>query len=168
MNYIDIFLIITLFLFFAIGWKLRGIYLIIVPIAFFTGIITANIGYTEFSRALTFMESEEKRLLLSYTLLFLLGSCIIVFAAITAARFFDFFKLTFIDRALGAFIFMSAAAIPLYLFMNMLNKLTLTDVINYHTALVESFLFGKLESYALFLVKLPLVEHLSVMRSILN
>ena len=169
MNYIDIIIVITVFLAFAMGWRFRGIYLIVIPIAFFTGIITANVGYPLMSFFLkSSIINETKRILISYTLVFLIFSSSVVFAGIFAAKFFDFFKITFIDRALGSLIFISIVLIPFYFLLSFLDNAVGFAALNFHESLKNSLFFPSVEKYVFFIIKLPALEHLSVFKTILK
>jgi len=167
-NYIDVFLICVTGLLFMFGWRIRGIYAIVIPASFIAGIFFANFFYLPFSSLLEgAVAAEKKRHLLSYTLVFLIFASLIIMAGIFAAKFFDFFKLAFLDRALGAALLICALMIPLYFSMAGLSK-TGFNKFDYRSKLKQSVLFPLLENYTGFIVRLPAVKHLEVIEKILK
>ncbi len=167
MTYIDIFLIIIFLFSFILGWNLRGIYVITIPIAFFSGILIANIGYHSLADMLTkHITNETKCFLISYTILFIITSSIVISIAYTFARFFDVFKLTIFDRILGAVIFICFISIPVYFTLIGLIKINF-NWFNYNNALNNSLLFPYLEKLTFFIIRLPVLKHFFAIKKIL-
>lgn len=168
MTYIDIILIIIFLMAFTIGWRLRGIYTITIPIAFFIGLFFANAGYTTMSEILSkTIINETKRMLISYTILFLIASSIVIIIAYTFAKFFDFFKLTIFDRILGAIIFICFISIPIYFIIFTMVKLNF-NYFNFINAVKNSFIFPHLEKLTLFIIHLPVLKHFSIIKTIIK
>ncbi len=167
MTYIDIILIIIFLFAFILGWNLRGIYVITIPIAFFLGILVANIGYLSLAELLVnYISNETKRFLMSYTILFLIASSLVIAIAYTFARFFDVFKLTVFDRILGAIIFICFISIPTYFVLISLLKVNF-NWFNYINALNNSLLFPHLEKLTFFIIRLPVLKHFFFIKKIL-
>ena len=168
MNYIDIFIIISLMFFLMVGWNIRGIYMILIPLAFFLGIFLANVTYFSLASALEgLIPNEAKRYLISYSLIFLTVITVIVFAGITTAKFFDFFKLAFIDRFLGAVLMCLLLSIPLYFLLYFIHK-TGFNGFDFQVHLKGSFLYSRLEIYAAAVFKMPFIKQLSAFERILK
>jgi uncharacterized membrane protein required for colicin V production len=169
MNQIDIAIIILMLAFFAIGWKLRGVYVIIIPVAFFAAVLFANITFGVFAKVLAKgIPNEAKRHLIAYSLAFLIAATAVVFAGMFLARSFDFFKLTFVDRALGAVILITVMLIPVYMLLTFMDKQLHFNLFDFHNALKKSLLYPKIGKYAVFIMKLPLLKHFGVLESILK
>jgi len=169
MNYIDIILIIILFFSFAIGWKFRGIYLIVIPVAFFTGIVFANVGYPVLAALLKdVIPNETKRMLISYTLVFLSFAGLVVVAGMLVTKFFDFFQLTIIDRVLGAIIFISVIIIPVYFLFTFLDRTAGSALPGFHESIKNSLFFPAIQKYVFFIIKLPALKHLAIIETILK
>ena len=169
MNYIDILLVIIVFFSFAIGWRMRGVYLIFIPIAFFTGIIFANVGYPVTAFFLKgLIANETKRMLIAYTTTFLVFGAAVVLTGIFTAKFFDFFKLTFVDRLLGAVIFISIIIIPVFFLFSFLDKTIGFNAFSFHDSLQRSLFFPAIRDYTFFIVKLPALKHLTIIETILK
>lgn len=160
MNYIDIFIIISLMFFLMLGWNIRGIYMILIPLSFFSGILLANLTYASLASVLqNIIPDDAKRQLISYSVIFLAVIVVIVFAGITTAKFFDFFKLVFIDRFLGAVFMCLLLAIPLYFMLFFIGK-TEFNAFGFQGYLKTSFLYSKLELYASSVFKMPFIKQL--------
>jgi len=168
MTYIDIILIIIFLMAFIIGWRLRGIYTITIPIAFFIGLFAANMGYITMSEILNkIITNEAKRMLISYTILFLIASSIVIIIAYTFAKFFDFFKLTIFDRILGAIIFICFTSIPVYFIIFTLVKLNF-NYFNFINAVKNSVIFPHIEKLTIFIIHLPILKHFSIVKTIIK
>lgn len=168
LNYIDILIIISLLFFLMVGWNIRGIYMILIPLAFFLGIFVANLTYFSLASVLeNTIPNEAKRYLISYSIIFLTVITIIVFSGITTAKFFDFFKLAFVDRFLGAILMCFLLAIPLYFLLMFIGK-TGFNGFDFQGMLKDSFLFAKLKIYATAVFKLPMIKQLSALERILK
>jgi len=161
-NYIDIILFFVVIVFFLLGWRLRGIYLIIIPIAFFVGIFIANISYIAASKIMSgIIKTQPNRNLIAYTMMFVIAAIVVIFAGMTLARFFDVFKLDFIDRLLGAVIFTFIMVIPTYFLMIFISKLHASAHIK--SAIETSIIMGMLKSYINFIVKFTLFKKITKM-----
>jgi uncharacterized membrane protein required for colicin V production len=168
MNHIDIAIIVLILASFAIGWKLRGVYVIIIPIAFFVAVLFANLTFGLFAKILEKgVPNEAKRHLIGYSIAFLLAAAAVVFAGMFLARGFDFFKLTFIDRALGAIILITVLLIPIYLLFSFMDNLHF-NFFDFHNALKKSMLYPKIGKYVIFIMKLPVLKHFKILESILK
>jgi uncharacterized membrane protein required for colicin V production len=160
MNYIDIILIIAAMFGFFLGWKMRGVLVVIIPVAFIAGIITANVFYHPLSALFTSaIREESKRILLSYTLIFAVTCGIIISLGFALSRVFDFFNMAFIDRIFGAAILITLLAIPAYL---LLQKLNGPENLQMHKDLAKSALFPYMKNYVEFIFKIPLLKNFSV------
>lgn len=156
MNQIDIILVLTIFIFFAIGWKIRGIYLIFLPIAFFVGILLANITYPVFAKL--FFKStpnETKKILISYLVSFAFFASIIIICGFVIAKFFDFLNLTIFDKLLGGLLLVIIIIIPAYFFINFLSNNNLFGI---RESTKTSLLYPLLEKSILFFFKLPIFK----------
>ncbi|MEI7542100.1 MAG: CvpA family protein [bacterium] len=166
MNYIDVILIIIAIIGLLIGWKLRGVLTIVIPIAFLVGIFIANYGYHSMAEVLIkYIPTESKRFLISYVIIFLIASCVIIFVGVLLSRFFDFFNLAFIDRIFGAALMITLLLIPVYfLFMKMegIAKFNFTQDVN------KSFLFPYVKNYIEFILRIPVLKHLDMVGKILK
>lgn len=168
LNYIDIFIVISLLFYLMVGWNIRGIYMILIPLSFFLGIFIANLTYYSLAGVLeNAIPNEAKRYLISYSIIFLTVITVIVFSGITTAKFFDFFKLAFVDRFLGAILMCFLLAIPLYFLLLFIGK-TGFNGFDFQGALKDSFLFAKLKIYATAVFKLPMIKQLSALERILK
>jgi uncharacterized membrane protein required for colicin V production len=169
MNQIDFALLIIILACFAFGWKLRGVYMIIVPVAFFIGIFFANITYDAFSNMLAAgVPNEAKRRMIAYCISFIISAGVVIFIGMFLARGFDFFKLTFLDRALGAAILISVMLTPIYfLFIFLDNKLHF-NLMDFHLALKHSLFFPRIQKYVEFLSCLPMLRQLAMLEAILK
>jgi uncharacterized membrane protein required for colicin V production len=166
MNYIDIILIIIAAFGFFIGWKMRGVLVVIIPVAFIAGIITANFFYHPLSALLSsYIKDDSKRTLLSYTIIFALACGIIVSGGFALSRVFDFFNMAFVDRIFGAAILITLLAIPLYLIMRNLGG---SDLLPFHKDLAKSTLFPYLKNYVEFIFKIPLLKSFAVVDRLLK
>lgn len=168
MNHIDIAIIILVLASFAVGWKLRGVYVIIIPIAFFAAVLFANLTFGVFAKILTGIPNEAKRHLIAYSIAFLIAAAATVFFGMFLAKGFDFFKLTFVDRALGAVILITVLLIPIYLLFTFMDKQLHFNFFDFHNALKKSLLYPKIGSYVLFVMKFPLLKHFKVLEAILK
>ncbi|HRU39287.1 MAG TPA: CvpA family protein [Candidatus Goldiibacteriota bacterium] len=169
MNHIDAAIIVIILASFLIGWKLRGVYVIIIPAAFFAGVFFANLTFGIFAKALAAgVPNEAKRHLIGYSISFIIGASVIVLAGIFLARGFDFFKLTFVDRILGALILITAMLLPLYMLIIFLDRQVHFNLFGFHEGLKKSLLFPKIEKYSLLVLKLPLLKHLRALEAILK
>ncbi|MBN2753898.1 MAG: CvpA family protein [Candidatus Goldbacteria bacterium] len=167
MNYIDIILCIVIFFGFLAGWKTRGMIVMMVPFALLAGIITANLGYKPFSEMLNFVSDPEKRLLLSYTLLFLTASTAVVFFFMALVKAFDFFALSFVDRALGAALIISfALLISMYSFSLLEDKMEKES--GFHQTLSESKVYTLSSKYLGFAKKVNVEKQLAILKSLIN
>ena len=167
MNYIDIILVIFIFFSFLIGWKARGMLVIMVPAALILGIITANLGYQPFAKLLTFINQPEKRQLLAYTLLFLTASTAVVFFFMAIIKAFDFFALAFLDRAIGAFILICVILlISTYSFSVLETKLEKQS--GFQQALEDSKVYTLSNKYLGFAKKVNVEKQLMVLKSLIN
>lgn len=167
MNYIDIILCIVVFFAFLIGWKTRGMIIMMVPAALLAGIITANLGYVPFSKILTFMHAPEKRLLLAYTLIFLTASTAVVFFFMAMVKAFDFFALAFVDRAVGAILIISFALIvSMYSFSLLAEKMEKNT--GFQQSLEDSKVYSLSVKYLGFAGKISIDKQLAVLKSLIN
>lgn len=159
MNYIDLIFILLIVLFFFLGWQLRGIYIAVIPIAFFVGILAANAGYNFFAaKVFKFIVKDTSRVLLSYSTSFLIASSIIVLIALSIARFFDYHKMTALDNFLGAAAMILTMAIPIYfLFLFLGEKVTMKGL-HFKESLNHSMIFPYIQKFALFVVRLPILQ----------
>jgi uncharacterized membrane protein required for colicin V production len=168
MNHIDITLIILILISFAIGWKLRGVYVIIIPIAFFAAVLFANLTFGIFAKVLEHgVPNEAKRHLIGYSIAFLMAAAVVVFAGMFLAGGFDFFRLTFIDRALGAVILITVLLIPIYLLFSFIDSLHF-NLFDFHNALKKSMLYPKIGKYVAFIMKLPVLKNFKILETILK
>ena len=166
MNYIDVVLIITAITGFFIGWKLRGVLMVVLPIAFLAGIFAANSGYLPLARFLAEqIPTESKRYLISYVIIFLSSSSVLVLIGVLLSRFFDFFNMAFIDRTFGAIILITVLLIPVYFLFDKLDGIA---KLNFSTDTGNSFLFPYLKTYITFLFKIPVFKHLDMVEKILR
>ena len=166
MNYIDIVLIITVIIGFFIGWKLRGVLMIVLPLAFLAGIFAANLGYLSLAGTMVKqIPTESKRLLISYVIIFLCASSVLVLVGVLLSRFFDFFNLAFIDRIFGALILITVLLIPVYF---LFDKLDGISKLNFAVDTENSFLFPYLKTYVKFIFKIPVFKHLDIVEKILR
>src|ERR1035437_207526 len=166
MNYIDIVLIITIIIGFSIGWKLRGVLMVVIPVAFLAGIFVANTSYHFFALGLVkYIPTESKRFLISYVIVFLIASSILVFIGVFLSRFFDFFNMAFIDRIFGAAILITLLLIPVYFIF---DKAAGFGKLNFAKDTAKSFLFPYLKTYIGFLFKIPVLKHLDMVKKILK
>ena len=166
MNYIDIMLIIIALFGFFIGWKLRGIFVIIIPVAFILGIVAANFGYRGFARLFAKHIAEEpRRTFIAYLIIFLVTSSIIIFTAVFISHFFDFLNLAFIDRILGAAVIITALMIPSYLVLDFMND---RNMFHFAADLKRSCIFPHLKTYVTFLFKVPILKQLSIVNKIIK
>jgi uncharacterized membrane protein required for colicin V production len=166
MNYIDIILIIVVLLGFFIGWKLRGIFMIIIPVAFILGIVAANFGYHGLAKLFVkHIADESRRTTISYVIIFLVTSSFIVFAGVFITHFFDFLSLAFIDRILGAAILITALLIPAYLVLDYMSD---RNMFHFAVDLKKSMFFPHLKAYITFLLKVPILKQLSVVDKIIK
>lgn len=166
MNYIDIILIIVALIGFLIGWKLRGIFMIIVPAAFLLGIVAANLGYHNLSALLAKHISEESsRTVISYCAIFLIASSIIVFLGVFISHFFDFLSLAFLDRILGAAIMITVLIILVYLGLDHMRD---KNMFNLNTGLQHSLFFPYIQKYADFIFKIPILKQFTIANHIIK
>ena len=166
MNYIDVILIVTVLIGFFIGWKMRGVLMVVIPLAFLAGIFSANAGYHGLSLMLVkFIPTESKRVLISYVIIFLLTGSVFVFIGVLLSRFFDFFNMAFVDRIFGAAILITALIIPVYF---LFNKLDGFAKLNFLKDTGKSFLFPYVKTYVSFIFKIPVLKHLDVVEKILK
>lgn len=169
MNYIDITLIVLLIVFFAIGWKLRGVYVIIIPIAFFAAVLVANITFGVLAKVISAgVPNEAKRHLIAYSIAFLLAAAAVIAVGVFLAKSFDFFKLTFVDRALGAALLITVMIIPVYLGLSFLDYKVHFNMFDFHEALKKSVLYGKIAKFSGFILKLTLLKHFKALEFILK
>jgi uncharacterized membrane protein required for colicin V production len=169
MNHIDIAIIILILACFAVGWKLRGVYVIIIPVAFFAAVLFANLTFGLFAKVLEAgVPNEAKRHLIGYTIAFLIAAAAVVFAGMFLAKGFDFFKLTFIDRTLGAILLITVLLVPIYLMLSFLDNQVHFNLFDFHNALKKSLLYPKIGKYAVFVLKIPLLKHFKVLEAILK
>lgn len=167
MSAIDITLIIIAFLCFLIGWRIRGVYLFIIPLAFFVGIIAANYGHVPFLKLLTkSYASSPKGLMISYAIIFLFAVSSVVIAGIFLAKFLDVFKIDLVDKALGGFLMIAVAAAPVY-YMLIWGQ-TKIKAEWYTKAVENSVLLPFLAKYAAFLIKLELSSQVGVLKSLIR
>lgn len=153
MNSIDLILILIIFLCFAIGWKIRGIYLIFLPIAFFAGIMLANSTHHFFANIFfKSITNEAKKNIASYLTAFIFFASIIVIIGILISRFFDYMNLTIFDKLLGGIIFTSAGIIPFYFIFNFFININFWG---FKEAAKTSILYPLLGKYILLILKIP-------------
>ncbi len=156
MNHIDLILIFLFFLFFAIGWKIRGIYLIFLPIAFFAGIILANATYPFFAKIFfKTITNESKKIILSYLTAFICFASITIIAGILISKFFDSLNLTIFDKLLGGLILVLITLIPVYFIFNIFVDMNL---FGFKTSVKASLLFPLMEKYVLLILKIPVFK----------
>lgn len=156
MNQADFILLLIIFLCFAIGWKIRGIYLIFLPIAFFIGIIMANFTYPLLAKI--FFKSiinESKRMIISYIISFIIFASITIICGIIVSKIFDFVNLTIFDRLLGALILIVIGIIPFYFIINLFAHL---NFFGFKSAVKTSLLYPLLEKYILLILKIPVFK----------
>ena len=125
-----------------------------------------NYGYHSMAEVLIkYIPTESKRFLISYVIIFLIASCVIIFVGVLLSRFFDFFNLAFIDRIFGAALMITLLLIPVYfLFMKMegIAKFNFTQDVN------KSFLFPYVKNYIEFILRIPVLKHLDMVGKILK
>jgi uncharacterized membrane protein required for colicin V production len=166
MNYIDIVILIAVITGFFIGWKLRGILIVIIPLAIIAGIFAANLGYHNLAGLLVkHIPTESKRFLISYSVIFLVTSSVIIFAGVVLSRFFDFFNLAFIDRIFGAAILISLLLVPLYLLFDKYKGVWGFD---FSKDAGKSLMFPYLKTYISYIFKIPVFQHLDAVTKILK
>ena len=166
MNYIDVILIITVMTGFFLGWKLRGVLIVVIPIAFIAGIFAANSGYLSLSGMLIKqIPTESKRLLISYVIVFLAASSILVFAGVVLSRFFDFFNMAFVDRIFGAALLITVLIIPVFFLFDRLEGIS---KLNFKGDTSKSLLFPYVKTYIGFVLKIPVLKHLNIVEKILK
>jgi uncharacterized membrane protein required for colicin V production len=169
MNHLDIALIVLIIIFFIIGWKLRGIFIVIIPAAFFIGVFFANITYPIFARIISpGVPNEVKRHLIAYCIAFVIAAGAVVIIGVFLAKGFDFLRLTFVDRTIGAVVLITVLLVPLYLLLAFMDKQLHFNLLDFHNALHKSLLFPKIEKYVFFIIRLPVLKHLSVIETILK
>ncbi len=156
MNYIDFLLLVIIFICFAIGWKIRGIYLIFLIIAFFAGILLANITYP-FTAKLLFKETAKHtgNIIISYIISFIFFASIFVISGILISRFFDLINLSIFDKLLGALLLLIIVIIPVYFIFNFFIHINFW---NFKNATKTSLLFPLLEKYVLLILKIPVFK----------
>ncbi len=165
MNYIDVIIFIIVMLGFIIGWKLRGILTVVIPAAFFAGIVASNYGYKPFSGLfVNFMADNGNRETLAYILIFLICSSILIFAGVALSRFLDFLSLAFIDRLFGAALLITVFAIPAFLLMDWLSHI---QRFNLSADLHGSFLYPYMETYCEWFFKIPVLKDINIVQKIL-
>lgn len=156
MNYIDLILLLIIFLCFAIGWKIRGIYLIFLVIAFFAGVFLANMTYTFFAK--NFFNSvtdASKRFIISYLAAFVFFASIVVILGILVSKFSDSVNLTVFDKILGALILVAVGLIPFYFILNFMVNM---NAFGFKLAAKKSLLFPLVEKYVILFLKLPVFK----------
>jgi len=167
MSAIDITLIIIAFLCFLIGWRIRGVYLFLIPIAFFVGILAANYGHAPFLKLLTKTHAASpKGLMISYAVIFLLGVSTVVITGMFLAKFLDVFKIDLVDKALGGFLMIAVAAAPVYYLIVWGETKIRADW--YAKAVENSILLPYLAKYAAFMVKLEVSKQVGVLKSLIR
>jgi len=160
MNFVDVLLILIIFAFFAIGWKMRGIYILFLIVAFFAGIIMSNIAYPFFLHV--FFKSsikESKSIILSYVISFIIFASIVVIIGILISKFFDVMNLTVFDRLLGALFLSAISIIPVYFIFSSFAQMNL---FGFKNATKTSLLFPLLENYILFIIKIPIFKTIKI------
>ncbi len=156
MNYIDIIILVTVLLGFFIGWKLRGIFMIIIPIAFLAGIVTANFGHVWLAKLLAPHVSDPSRsVLFSYLIIFILASSLIVFVGVAITHFFEFMSLAFIDRILGSILLITLLLVPVYLTFNFLGE---KNLFNFKKDLKKSLTYPVVKAYSKFIFRIPVAK----------
>jgi uncharacterized membrane protein required for colicin V production len=166
MNYIDVIFIITALTGFFVGWKLRGVLMVVIPIAFLTGIFAANFGYQGLAEMLVkHIPTASKRLLISYVIIFLIASSIIVVMGVVLSRFFDFFNMAFIDRIFGAAILITVLIIPVFFLFTRLNGI---DRLDFKGDTRKSLFYPYIKTYVGLIYKIPVLKHLDVIEKILK
>ena len=162
LNLIDIVLFFVIIAYFLLGWRLRGIYLLVIPIAFFVGIFIANLSYLATAKILTgLIKTQPNRNLMAYTLMFVISSGVVIFAGMTLARFFDVFKIDILDRILGAVLFTLIMVIPTYFVFEFLQKLPLS--MHLKSNIETSLILTVIKNYVNVILKMTLFKHISKM-----
>lgn len=166
MNYIDVILIITAIIGFFLGWKLRGVLMVVIPLAFIAGLFAANYGYHSMAGILAgYIPTESKRFLISYVIIFLIASSILILIGVLLSRFFDFFNMAFMDRIFGAVLLITLLLIPAYF---LFTKLEGFANLNFKTDTGKSLLFPYVKTYINFIFKIPVLKHLDTVSKILK
>jgi uncharacterized membrane protein required for colicin V production len=168
MNYIDVTLTVLAIVCFIIGWKVRGMYILIIPAALIAGLIVANMEYKGFSGSLKFVTGDTKKQLLAYTLLFIAASTVTVFLFIAIAKLFEFFALTIVDRAFGAVILITIMAFASYFMLINLEKTSMAKNKDFRESLDRSYGFKFTSKYVGFLQKIELSKQLGTFHSLLK
>jgi len=157
----------VIFFAFLLGWKARGMIIMMVPAALLLGIITANIGYQPFAKIIPFISSAEKRQLFAYTVLFLASSTVVVFFFMAMVKAFDFFALAFVDRAVGAVLIISFALIvSMYSFSVLAEKMEKNT--GFQQALEDSKVYSLSSKYLGFAGKIRVNKQLAVLKSLID
>jgi uncharacterized membrane protein required for colicin V production len=166
MNYIDVIIIIVGLTGFFIGWKMRGVLVVIIPVGFIAGIIAANYLYHPLSTILTpLLKDSSKRVLISYTVVFAIACGIIISLGFAISGVFDFFNMAFVDRIFGAAILITILAIPLYLLFQKLGGLKGFQL---RADLEKSVIFPYMRNYVEFIFRIPFFNHFSVLNKIIG
>ncbi|MEI7640810.1 MAG: hypothetical protein WCJ46_04795 [bacterium] len=172
MNYIDIILIVLLCLSFIIGWKLRGIYIIIIPLAFILGALAGTMGYEGLAKTFSFIKNDMNRKLIAYSFLFVLGAGVVVTAGIILARLADVFALTAVDKFIGGTVCMTLLVLLLNSFYMASDKISVIKVGASKTDIKADFkasaIFPYIEGYAAFLTRLPVINYLNGIKKIIG
>lgn len=159
MNYIDIILLLICVLFFVLGWKARGIYLIVIPLAFFFGIIAANYGSAWLDPKLAkLIKNDVTRSLFAYALVFLVASGLVVLGLLSLARFFDYHDMSVFDRLLGSLALILLMLIPTYYLLLFLGEKLTYKPLHLKETLGKSYFFPYLQKYVLFAVNLGVLK----------
>jgi|DewCreStandDraft_4_1066084.scaffolds.fasta_scaffold03128_1 uncharacterized membrane protein required for colicin V production len=160
MNQIDIILVLIIFICFSIGWKIRGIYLIFLPIAFFAGIILANITHPVFAKLFfKSITTETKKILISYLVSFAFFASIIIICGLIIAKFFDSLNLTVFDKLLGGLILVIIIIIPVYF---LINFLSFNNLFGFKDASKTSLLYPLLNKLIIFLFKSSIFKNIKI------
>jgi len=154
MNYIDFILLLIIFICFAIGWKIRGIYLIFLIIAFFAGILLANITYPFFAKVF-FKDAAAKstqNIIISYIIAFIFFASILVIIGILVSKFFESINMDVFDKLLGALLLIIIVIIPVYFIFNFFTHI---NFFGFKSAAKTSLLYPLMEKYVLLILKIP-------------
>jgi uncharacterized membrane protein required for colicin V production len=140
--------------------------MIVLPLAFLAGIFAANMGYLSLAgHLIKQIPTESKRFLISYVVIFLASSSVVVLVGVLLSRFFDFFNLAFIDRIFGALLLITVLLIPVYFLFEKLDGIA---KLNFQSDTGRSLLFPYLKTYVTFIFKIPVFKHLSMVEKILR
>lgn len=156
MNQVDFILFLIILLFFTIGWKIRGIYLIFLVSAFLVGIFLANMTYNFFAKNFfNSVNDVSKKIIISYLAAFVFFASIVVIIGILLSKFFDFINLTIFDKIFGAIILVTVGLIPFYFILNFMVSI---DAFGFKLAAKKSILFPLVKKYVISFLNLPIFK----------